>query len=367
MNEYVILGGGIAGLACAIQLNKLGKQVQVFEKNLASHPFGHAFILMPNGLRALERLGINNGILQQGHSIQQFKMQDTEGHLVSQQALNGAIGIRRETLLTSLRSSLPDNCIQYGKGVSYIKQDTINNRNQIVFNDGSKAKGTYIIGADGIWSKTRQVIAKKSRLSQVRIREIVSVIKAPKLAKEFNGIFLKTSHKNGGLAVGMLPCDQEHIVWFVQYDSHDHRLLETTLQEQKERLFHLIRTWCHPIPTLVGQTDLSKSYVWHTTDLEPIPQYHKGNIVLLGDAAHVLLTLTSQGVSSALEDSIALTDLIKQQPNDLVSTAFKQYTNLRKPIMDQYFQMGRDLKEEFLYPIANPKKMSIPLAIKRSY
>ena len=338
MNEYVILGGGIAGLACAIQLKKSGKQVIIFEKNPKNHPFGHAFILMPNGLRSLEKLGIQKEIAEKAHPIHQFKFQNNTGTLINCQTLKGAVGIRREVLLTALRNELTSKCIQYQKSVNAIKWNPQNASKQINFEDGTKITGKYIIGADGIWSKTRQAVVGRSKLSTVRIREIVSVIKSPELVQEFKGTFLKTIHKDGGLAVGMLPCDEEHLVWFIQYDSHDHRLLEITIEEQKERLFHLIRTWCHPMSALVSQTNLDQSYTWHTTDLEPIAQYHKDNIVLLGDAAHVLLTLTSQGVSSALEDAITLTDLIQQQSNNDMSAIFSQYSSIRKPIMDGHFQ-----------------------------
>jgi len=190
------------------------------------------------------------------------------------------------------------------------------------------------------------------------------VIKAPKLIKEFQGTFCKVIRKNGGLAVGMLPCDKDHIVWFVQYDCHHPNLLETTLTEQKERLLQLVRNWCHPLPELVHKTDFKKSYVWHTTDMEPLPAFHKNNIALIGDAAHVLLTLTSQGVSSALEDAICLTDLINNSPKGK-TLLFDEYSEIRQTPIKAHFKMGRALKEQFLFPMHNTTKMDIPLAFSR--
>jgi flavin-dependent dehydrogenase len=48
------------------------------------------------------------------------------------------------------------------------------------------------------------------------------------------------------------------------------------------------------------------AHLWHTTDLDPLHQLHRDNVVLLGDSAHPMLPFTSQGSSSALEDALRL-------------------------------------------------------------
>jgi len=123
----------------------------------------------------------------------------------------------------------------------------------------------------------------------------------------------------------------------------------------------LTRNWCHPIPRLIEKTDFQKAYTWHTTDMNPIPSFHRKNLVLIGDAAHVLLTLTSQGVSSALEDAICLTDLINQSTDQPQAVIFNRFSNLRRGRMEEYFQLGRDLREQFLFPMQSIQKRDMPL------
>ncbi len=366
MKQHILLGGGIAGLTCAHQLIKAGKKVRLFEKNQMNHTQGHAFILMPNGMAALDKIGLKEEVLRKSHSIRQFQLHHTDGTLIDYQKLNGAIGIRRGTLMKILIDSLPTDCIQFEKGFSHFNYKKSGAIEAAVFQDGTICSGDVFIGADGIWSKSRQEVVNDFTLSPVRIREIVSVVKAPHLVQQYKNSFLKVINKRGGMAVGMLPCDDQHLVWFVQYDSHHHDLLETTLEEQKERLFQLTRQWCDPIPELIHKTDLNKSYVWHTTDMPPISTYFKNNLALIGDAAHVLLTLTSQGVSCALEDAICLANLLIEKDHLPIEVAFEEYTTTRKTMADTYFQMGRTLKEQFLYPMQTKKKMAVPLAFSNS-
>lgn len=361
MDKYIILGGGIAGLATAIQLVNAGKKVELFEKSAKNQAQGHAFILMPNGLNALKKIGVHEAVLNAAHPIDNFQLHSPEGTLQTQQKLSGALGIRRGVLVKILTNALPANFVQYEKGFSHFEKDPNGVIEKAVFSDGTKCEGTVFIGADGIWSKTRKTVCSDFSLSPVRIREIVSVIKAPELVREYAGTFIKIIRKSGGIAVGMLPCDESHLVWFIQYDSQHPHLLDSPLMEQKQRLFQLTRNWCHPIPRLIEKTDFHKSYTWHTTDMNPIPNYHQKNLVLIGDAAHVLLTLTSQGVSSALEDAICLTDLINQPNEKPKVEIFNAFSHLRKIRMEEYFQLGRDLREQFLFPMQNIQKMDMPL------
>lgn len=361
MNKYIILGGGIAGLATAIQLWSRGKKVELYEKSPKGHAQGHAFILMPNGLAALEQIGVLDTVIKSAHPINDFQMHSPDGTFQTHQELSGALGIRRGMLVEILTKALPSNFIRYEKGFSHFGENLNGDIETAFFTDGSKCTGDIFIGADGIWSKTRKKVYPDFSLSPVRIREIVSVIRAPKLVKEFEGTFIKVIRKSGGMAVGMVPCDDQHLVWFIQYDSQHPHLLESPLTEQKRRLFQLTRSWCHPIPKLIEKTDFQKSYTWHTTDMYPIPNYHHRNLVLVGDAAHVLLTLTSQGVSSALEDAICLTDLINTSEKGFETEVFEDYSAIRKKRMEEYFHLGRDLREQFLFPMQNIQKMDMPL------
>jgi 2-polyprenyl-6-methoxyphenol hydroxylase-like FAD-dependent oxidoreductase len=364
MNKHIILGGGIAGIAAAIQLQKAGFEVKVFEKNDPESNEGHAFILLSNGLSALKKIGVYEEVMAQSHPIHNFHSRTVSSDRRLVQSVPNAVGIRRKTLADILAKKIKPETIEYDKSFSHFEYTATGEAQSACFQDGSSVAGDIFIGADGIWSKTRKVVHPDYRLSPVRIREVVSVVKCSKMVKQWSNTFLKTNLEDGGLAVGMLPCDAEHLVWYLQFDSQHPSLIELTLEEQRNYLFEKTCQWADPIPQLFAKTDFEKSYMWHTTDMDTLASFYHKNIVLIGDAAHVFLTLTSQGVSAALEDAICLTDLLLQNRYlNNAETTFKQYSFMRRSVVDGFLNSGRMLQQQFLSPLSLEKEVNMPLVL----
>jgi salicylate hydroxylase len=68
--------------------------------------------------------------------------------------------------------------------------------------------------------------------------------------------------------------------------------------------------------------------MWVLCDREPVKDWTKGHVVLLGDAAHPMLQYLAQGAAMAVEDAVCLADNVAAQPNDLPA-AFDAYVNQR--------------------------------------
>jgi 2-polyprenyl-6-methoxyphenol hydroxylase-like FAD-dependent oxidoreductase len=82
--------------------------------------------------------------------------------------------------------------------------------------------------------------------------------------------------------------------------------------------------------------------------------------MLLGDSAHPLLSFTSQGASSALEDSYLLSQLLEDKSRfSNTSELYERFYQIRKPIINECIRGGRVLLEQFLYP-EKYKKIDLP-------
>ena len=68
--------------------------------------------------------------------------------------------------------------------------------------------------------------------------------------------------------------------------------------------------------------------MWALCDREPVKEWSKGRVTLLGDAAHPMLQYLAQGACMATEDAVWLAEKAGENPDDL-SAAFRAYVQQR--------------------------------------
>jgi 2-polyprenyl-6-methoxyphenol hydroxylase-like FAD-dependent oxidoreductase len=153
-----VIGGGIAGLACAIALRRMGFAVRVFERSAAPHELGAGITLWSNAMTILDRWGLAEAIQRQGNTIENGYITDSHGRrlmhtpvgAVSRECGSMAVGIHRATLLRVLLDAVPGDSVAYGQECVGIEDgpDGVTSR----FADGRTHRSRLLIGADGIRS-----------------------------------------------------------------------------------------------------------------------------------------------------------------------------------------------------------------------
>jgi 2-polyprenyl-6-methoxyphenol hydroxylase-like FAD-dependent oxidoreductase len=94
--------------------------------------------------------------------------------------------------------------------------------------------------------------------------------------------------------------------------------------------------------------------------MDPPPSMVRGNVALIGDAAHPLLPFTSQGANSALEDAALLAHALERSASEAqVEAAFERYNAARHAVMMRYVEAGRAIAASFVQPITD--RIPLPL------
>ena len=362
-----IIGGGIAGLSAAIALSNRDFEVTVFEQSFEYRNAGLGFMLLPNGLEALDRIGLGDRARSLGKRIQSITMRRSDGSLMKNEELLDSICVRRHDFLRLLRRQLPASAVR--SGMKFIRFETGAGGRAAAAcfedrcHDGARHReeGDLFVGADGVRSGTRRHLYPGYETSPVLVKELVSMVPASDIAAELDDTFLKVHHRDGGLAVGLVPARPGDVIWFLQYDCHRWDVESSDSESRREFARRLLADWPSPIPSLIERTDFSASHVWNTTDMDLLPSFFRGNVVLIGDAAHTFLPFTSQGVNSALQDAAELADALAACRGAAIQCGLPEFDRERRDALGEYIHSGRLLRQRFLDPGAVIGEVEVPL------
>jgi len=363
--KALIIGGGIAGLAAAITLRKAGWDVIVKERSLQFAEVGLGFIILPNGLEALDQVGAGDEVRKNGKIIDEAVIRTPDGAIVKDDKLDSCLGIKRSSVIDALRNVLPHEIINTGSEFSHFEYNDNHKAIAAHFKNHERIEADIFIAADGANSIIRKMLFPSHLTGETKIKELVGIADMPEMVQQLNGKLLKTQCNNKGLSIGVLPCNDQQIIWYMQFDCMANDIVDLSNESKKNFALTLLKGWPDPIPYILENTDYSKTFMWFTKDMPVLSSFHKNNIVLIGDAAHLVLPFTSQGVNSALQDAIILGRLLKDGKHiESFDEVFTTYHQCRKEILEEYHLFGKMMAQRFLDPL-HYKNEDIPIPLAK--
>ncbi|ROO87191.1 2-polyprenyl-6-methoxyphenol hydroxylase-like FAD-dependent oxidoreductase [Actinocorallia herbida] len=331
--SVLIVGGGIGGLSTAIALRNVGYEVNVVEiqEDLHSSVFGVGIIQPMNALRALDAIGCALPCMEAGYPAPAWgKVVDVEGNFlrdmpgarVEGSDLPPLNGITRP----QLHRILTDKAAEVGVTIEYSKTFTelVDGPDgvAVTYDDGTENTVDHVVGADGVYSKVRPYVLgemKPTFLGQGAYR-----VNVPRLP-EIDRIILQTGPN--GMA-GFVPIGQDLAYFFYNTDFTEGTWLESS------ELGDLLREHLEGFGGLTGWVrdnfcDDASQVVFRPEEwlIAPAP-WHRGRIVLIGDAVHAVTPHLGQGAAQAIEDGIVLAECLAAGQGDH-EKAFAAYTERR--------------------------------------
>jgi len=348
--KAVIIGGGIAGLSIGIYLRRSNFDIIICEKERNIPNRGNAFLMHSEGVKILKELtygGFSSKTFP-GSFIDTFSLRRPDNIEVIFQKMDPWQGMKRKDIIEYLNGFSPQHLVKYNRSFSHFEYEN-GKAIAAVFLNGEKEYGDIFIGADGGNSKVREELFGQVKYTPTEVKEVLGLLKDKDICSRFRGQFTKFQHKSKGLSFGFIPAAKDQLVWYSQYD--------ITLSDIEDTgNVGLMRDFCKALlvefPPIVHEIldkeNYRHSYIWHTKDFDILPGFHKSNVVLIGDAAHLALPFTSAGTTNALVDANTLINCMLDEPD--LDKAFSTYYELRAPEIKNQIQLGRELKKDFLNP-----------------
>jgi 2-polyprenyl-6-methoxyphenol hydroxylase-like FAD-dependent oxidoreductase/predicted DsbA family dithiol-disulfide isomerase len=356
--KYVIIGGGIAGLAIGAFLERKGKEIVVNEKQPVAFTQGHAFLLHDDAISILRQLNLDHNQKMPGERISLFSLRHPDGSEIKCEELKAWTCMKRSDLLEYMESLINPANLRRGRSFSHF----IRQQGRVVaavFTNGETEYGDVFIGCDGGNSKVREDLFGSLPPTTVRYKEIVGVTSNSKHWERYGHTFLKFQSDQYGLAFGMIPTGANEFVWFMQYDPCRGDVRDGNAAAIRRFCAQSLKDFPAEVTDILTDNDFSRTYVWNTRDFDVLPAFHKDNVVLLGDAAGQALPFSSTGTTNAIVGASALAAALENSLS--LETAFRQYYEKRAPVIREHIRLGRELRTAFLQP--RPHASQTPLAL----
>lgn len=344
----VVVGGGIAGPAVALALQKVGIEPSVVEARAAdARAAGSWFTISPNGLAALAEVDALQRVRALGVPTRRNVMTGATGRTLGTLSLGAPLGdgtpalsFHRPRLATALLDEVAERGIRVYEGA---RVEAVSESGDVVvvdLADGRRLTADVVIGADGIHSAVCACIDPTGPAARyVGLTNFGGItrntpLSAALAAESWTFVFGRRAF------FGALPTPAGDVVWFANVPREPISPAEraaTTLDDWRSQLVALADADDGPFAALIrdGELELAGD---NTYDLPTVPIWHSGRIGLIGDAVHAPAPSSGQGASMALEDAVVMASSLGRA--DTVQEGFRAFEHLRRQRVEKIVAMG---------------------------
>jgi 2-polyprenyl-6-methoxyphenol hydroxylase-like FAD-dependent oxidoreductase len=332
--KVLISGASIAGLSLAYWLNRYGYEVSIVEISSGLRRGGSPIDVRGDALKVAKEMGILEKIREKkfvhtdeivnarNETLVTFEINDQAEYL-------GDIEIHRDDLVDILYGNIPAHEIEFLFNNSIEQLLEHNDNVEVAFKNGGNRNFDFVFGADGTHSAVRKLVFGKEEQYSRFFGAYFAFGKATNIKpdKPDSGVMYR---EPGKLAM-IYPCKNEvnaGVVFRSPKLNYDYRNHEQHRQILKDNFKN--GSW--KIPEILDALLHSDSLYFDEVCQIHMPAWTKGQVALVGDAAHTTSFPTGMGTSLAIQGATLLAKELNT--NDDYNTAFANYNKMYKPYVE---------------------------------
>lgn len=316
VNRALVVGAGFSGMTAALELNRAGIQVDLVERTPDWSTYGAGISLHGATLRVFRQIGILDRFLAEGAASDGVDiLADADDSLIVQlptppvddSGLPGGGAVMRPVLAQILAEAVAATTIRVRLGCSFSSIRAQADRVDVDFDDGSSGQYDLVIGADGLHSAVRrQAFPDAPAIRYAGQGVWRAVLETP------DEIERVTMWMSGLLKVGINPVSDSHAYLFLTENRPDHSHVPKT--EFVSTLTKLLQQFQSPLVGRIrDRLGEDNSILFRPLDQFLLPRpWHRGRVVLIGDALHATTPHLAAGACIGMEDAVVLADEITQ-------------------------------------------------------
>jgi len=333
----IVAGGGIGGLACALGLARKGFRSVVLEQAHAFGEIGAGIQLAPNAWSALDALGVGELVKREAVFIERLLMMDgLTGETVIDIPLDARFRERygnpyAVTHRADIHAALLDGCKRLSDRIELRTESRVSGFSvegggvTVEIAGGARVAAAALVGADGWHSAVREEIVgdgEPPASGHMCYRAVLAIDDMPSDLR--------------WPAATLWAGPSTHIVHYPLRGWKLFNLVATVVRERAgtghneealpdEVLPLFARNCAKPLSILRVPKSFKR---WMLRFRQPVENWTRGPVTLLGDAAHLMLQYFAQGAAMSMEDAVALATAGDEADGDFAA-AFQRYQQMR--------------------------------------
>ncbi|MBX3574501.1 MAG: FAD-dependent oxidoreductase [Mesorhizobium sp.] len=315
VRNALVIGGGFSGMSAAIEMRKRGIEVDLVEIDPGWRSYGAGITLGGATFRAFRQLGVLDAFLRRGSATDGLDICALDGTLVAKVPtprlagpdVPGSGGIMRPALAAILAEATKAAGTQVFLATSFERITADAGGVTVALTNGNTRRYDLVIGADGLFSKVREAVfpdaPRPTYTGQCVWRAVVDRPAEIETAVMWLGPKVK---------VGINPVSDNQAYIFVTVDQPTKQRLAPG--DYLRVLKELLEPFSAPLVVrLREELTEASSIVYRPLEALLLPRpWHRGRVVLIGDAVHATTPHLASGACIGIEDAIVLAEELER-------------------------------------------------------
>ncbi|QLL05479.1 FAD-dependent monooxygenase [Mycobacterium vicinigordonae] len=313
--KVIICGGGIAGLAAAERLSSIGAEVTLLERATGPDERGYLIDFYGAGYEAAELVGVLPAVKDASYRIDEATLVDEQGRRKADlpynqiaKALGGRVAsLLRPDLAKALRSNLPDGVeVRFGASLSAVtnRDDSVS----VTLDTGEELAADLLIGADGLHSTVRSLVFgdESEYLRYLGFHCAAYLCDASDIGRQADTEQIVLTD-TVGRQLDLLFLPDGRVAVLAAFAVPDPRLSMDPRAAVRERFSDM--GWL--VPAIVDRCPPAEEMYCEAAAQVVMPDWSKGRVVLIGDAAAAISPLAPHGASLAVAGAYVLAEQLR--------------------------------------------------------
>ena len=362
-DDVAIVGGGIAGLALALNLHRRGVPCRVYEAAPELKELGVGITLLPHAMRELAALGVADELATQAVEMRTSRFFNRFGQgIYAEPRGRGAghpqpeLGILRGRLHMMLYravvAALGTDAVMTDRqciGVDAVGAEVVARFRRTSTGEPTEAvRAAFVVGCDGVHSAVRRQFYPGETMAFAGINSWRGVTPMPPI---FDGhTYMRIGSIHGGKIVlypiAALADGRQLINWVVNIQSDTRAMNDWNKPGRRADFMAHFADWRFDwldVPAMIESAELLLEYPM--CDKDPVATWTFGRVTLTGDAAHPMYPRGSNGAAQALIDVRVLAECLAADPSP---DALREYERRRLPATSEIVRTNRSQPPDFI-------------------